>query len=136
VLPLDRSGRGAVAGQPVVVVGFPAGIEAMLAKTDAGAVRAVLESAGMSTARIAEALAERSLVRPSTTQGHIVDVTETDVVFDAATAQGGSGGPLLNRNGIVIGVTYGVLAHFSGNSFAVPIRGALPLVAQARNPSR
>lgn len=136
VLPLDRSGRGAVAGQPVVVVGFPAGIEAMLAKADAAVARTVLESAGTSTARISEALAERGLVRPSTTQGHIVDVTETDVVFDAATTQGGSGGPLLNRDGIVIGVTYGVLARFSGNSFAVPIRHALPLVTQARKPPR
>jgi S1-C subfamily serine protease/pSer/pThr/pTyr-binding forkhead associated (FHA) protein len=131
-LPLDRSGRGAVAGQPVVLVGFPAGIEALLAKADAGVARAVLESAGMSTGRIAEALAERGLVRPSTTQGHIADVTETDVVFDAPTTQGGSGGPLLNRNGIVIGVSYAVLSRFGGNSFAVPIRHALPLVARAR----
>jgi S1-C subfamily serine protease len=135
-LPLDRSGRGAVAGQPVVLVGFPAGIEAMLAKADAGVARAVLESAGTSAGRISEALAERGLVRPSTTQGHIADVTETDVVFDAPTTQGGSGGPLLNRNGIVIGVSYAVLSRFGGNSFAVPIRHALPLVAQARKPSR
>ena len=134
-LPLDRSGRGAVAGQSVVLVGFPAGIEAMLAKADAGVARAVLESAGTSPARISEALAERGLVRPSTTQGHIADVTESDVVFDAPTTQGGSGGPLLNRSGIVIGVSYAVLAHFGGNSFAVPIRHALPLVTQARKPS-
>ena len=136
VLPLDRGGQGAVAGQPVVLVGFPAGIEAMLAKADAGVARAVLESAGTSTARISEALAQRGLVRPSTTQGHIADVTASDVVFDAPTTQGGSGGPLLNRDGIVIGVTYAVLARFSGNSFAVPIRHALPLVTQARKASR
>ena len=135
-LPLDRSGRGAVTGQAVVLVGFPAGIEAMLAKADAGVARAVLESAGTSTGRISEALAERGLVRPSTTQGHIADVTETDVVFDAPTTQGGSGGPLLNRNGIVIGVSYAVLSRFGGNSFAVPIRHALPLVTQARKGSR
>jgi S1-C subfamily serine protease len=135
-LPLDRSGRGAVTGQSVVLVGFPAGIEAMLAKADAGVARSVLESAGTSTGRISEALAERGLVRPSTTQGHIADVTETDVVFDAPTTQGGSGGPLLNRNGIVIGVSYAVLSRFGGNSFAVPIRHALPLVTQARKPSR
>jgi S1-C subfamily serine protease len=131
-LPLDRSGQGAVTGQPVVLVGFPAGIEAMLAKTDAGAARAVLESAGTGTGRIAEELARRGLVRPSTTQGHIVDVTGTDVVFDAPTTQGGSGGPLLNRNGVVIGVSYAVLSRFAGNSFAVPIRHALPLVAEGR----
>jgi S1-C subfamily serine protease len=135
-LPLDRSGRGAVTGQAVVLVGFPAGIEAMLAKADAGVARAVLESAGTSTARISEALAERGLVRPSTTQGHIADVTETDVVFDAPTTQGGSGGPLLNRNGVVIGVSYAVLSRFGGNAFAVPIRHALPLVARARTPAR
>jgi S1-C subfamily serine protease len=135
-LPLDRSGRGAVTGQSVVLVGFPAGIEAMLAKADAGVARAVLESAGTSTSRISEALAQRGLVRPSTTQGHIADVTETDVVFDAPTTQGGSGGPLLNRSGVVIGVSYAVLSRFGGNSFAVPIRHALPLVTQARKASR
>jgi S1-C subfamily serine protease len=135
-LPLDRSGRGAVAGQAVVLVGYPAGIEAMLAKADADVVRAVLESAGTSTGRITEAMAERGLVRPSTTQGHIADVTETDVVFDAPTTQGGSGGPLLNRNGVVIGVSYAVLSHFGGNSFAVPIRHALPLLARAREAKR
>jgi serine protease Do len=131
-LPLDRSGRGAVTGQPVVLVGFPAGVEAILAKTDARLAQAVLESAGTDTGRIVEALAARGLVRPSTTQGHIVDVTESDVVFDAPTTQGGSGGPLLNRNGVVIGVCYAVLSRFAGNSFAVPVRRALPLLADGR----
>jgi S1-C subfamily serine protease len=125
-----------VTGQPVVLLGYPAGIEAMLAKADAGVVRAVLESAGTSTARVTEALAERGLIRPSTTQGHVADVTETDVVFDAPTTQGGSGGPLFNRNGIVIGVSYAVLSRFGGNAFAVPIRHALPLLARARTPPR
>jgi S1-C subfamily serine protease len=131
-VPLDRSGRGAVTGQPVVLVGFPAGVEAILAKTDAAVARSVLDGAGTDTGRIVEALAARGLVRPSTTQGHIVDVTDTDVVFDAPTTQGGSGGPLLNRNGVVIGVTYAVLSRFAGNSFAVPIGRALPLLPEGR----
>jgi len=128
-LPLDRTGKGAVTGQAVVLVGFPAGIEAMLAKIDAAEAREIVTGAGMSTGKISEALAARGLVRPSTTQGHIADITDTDVVFDAPTTQGGSGGPLLNRNGQVIGVAYAVLSRFGGNSFAVPVRRALPLVA-------
>ena len=128
-LPLDRTGKGAVTGQPVVLVGFPAGIEAMLAKIDATEAREILTTAGTSTGKICEVLAARGLVRPSTTQGHIADITDTDVVFDAPTTQGGSGGPLLNRNGQVIGVAYAVLSRFGGNSFAVPVRRALPLVA-------
>jgi S1-C subfamily serine protease len=138
-LPLDRAGSGAVAGRAVVVVGFPAGLEALLAKADAQVVQAVLESSGRSEARVTEALAERGLVRPSITQGHIADVTESDVVFDAPTTQGGSGGPLIDRNGVVIGVCYAVLSRFGGNSYAVPIRHALPLLAEARkkrSPSR
>ena len=128
-LPLDRSGKGAVTGQAVVLVGFPAGIEAMLAKIDAAEAREIVAGAGMSTGRLSEALAARGLVRPSTTQGHIADITDTDVVFDAPTTQGGSGGPLLNRNGQVIGIAYAVLSRFGGNSFAVPVRRALPLLA-------
>jgi S1-C subfamily serine protease len=128
-LPLDRTGKGAVIGQAVVLVGFPAGIEAMLAKIDAALAKQIVSDSGMNTGRITEALAARGLVRPSTTQGHIADITDTDVVFDAPTTQGGSGGPLLNRNGQVIGVAYAVLSRFGGNSFAVPVRRALPLVA-------
>jgi S1-C subfamily serine protease len=128
-LPLDRTGKGAVSGQAVVLVGFPAGVEAMLAKIDAAEAREIVTGAGMSTGKISEALAARGLVRPSTTQGHIADITDTDVVFDAPTTQGGSGGPLLNRNGQVIGVAYAVLSRFGGNSFAVPVRRALPLVS-------
>jgi serine protease Do len=127
-LPLDRRGSGAVAGQAVVLVGYPAGIEAILAKIDAKVAREIVTGAGMSSGRISERLAERGLVRPSTTQGHIADITETDVVFDAPTTQGGSGGPLLNRSGQVIGIAYAVLSRFGGNSFAVPVRRALPLV--------
>jgi S1-C subfamily serine protease len=128
-LPLDKSGKGAVTGQAVVLVGFPAGVEAMLAKIDSGVAREIVADSQMKTGRITEALARRGLVRPSTTQGHIADITETDVVFDAPTTQGGSGGPLLNRSGQVIGVAYAVLSRFGGNSFAVPVRRALPLVA-------
>ena len=131
-LPLDASGKGAVTGQAVVLVGFPAGIEAMLAKIDAGLARQIVTDSGTNTGRITEALAARGLVRPSTTQGHIADITDTDIVFDAPTTQGGSGGPLLNRNGQVIGVAYAVLSRFGGNSFAVPVRRALPLVASSK----
>ena len=49
-------------------------------------------------------------------------------MFDAPTTQGGSGGPILNRNGEVIAVEYAVLSKFGGNSFGVPIHYALDLL--------
>jgi S1-C subfamily serine protease len=127
-LPLDLGDHGAVPGQPVVVVGYPTGLEAILAKTDSSVVQEILSSQGTSNERITEALANRGLIRPSTTQGHIGDVTSTDVVFDAATTQGGSGGPVFNRNRRVIAVEYAMLPQFAGNSYGVPIRYALELI--------
>lgn len=129
VLPLDRSGRGAVAGQPVVVVGYPTGLEAILAKADTGVVQNILGAHGTNSERVAEALGRQGLIRPSTTQGHIGDVTKTDIVFDASTTQGGSGGPVFNKNGQVVAVEYAVLSKFRGNSFGVPIAYAVELLA-------
>jgi S1-C subfamily serine protease len=126
-LPLDVGGRGAVPGQPVVVVGYPTGLEAILAKTDGSVVQDILASQGTSTDRITEALSRRGLIRPSTTQGHIGDVTGTDIVFDAPTTQGGSGGPVFNKYGRVIAVEYAMLPQFAGNSYGVPVRYALEL---------
>jgi S1-C subfamily serine protease len=129
VLPLDRSGRPAVAGNPVVVLGYPAGLEALLAKAESTTVNDIVEGSGMSVSRIADGLAAQRLIRPSATQGHIGDVTKTDIVFDAQTTHGGSGGPVLDRNGQVIAVEYAVLTTFGGSSFGVPVRYALELLS-------
>jgi V8-like Glu-specific endopeptidase len=72
------------------------------------------------------------LIRPSTTQGHIGDVTKTDIVFDAATTLGGSGGPVFNTYGRVIAVEYAGLPLFSGNSYGLPVRFALELLRKPR----
>jgi hypothetical protein len=132
VIPLDRSGKGAVAGHPVVVLGYPTGIQAVLAKADSNVVKEVVAASGTSSERMTEALASKGLIRPSTTQGHIGDITNTDVVFDASTSQGGSGGPVFNRQGVVIAVEYAVLSKFEGNSFGVPIGYALELLDSSR----
>ena len=133
VLPLDASRRGAVPGQPVVVLGYPTGLEAILAKAEGSVVEQILSAQGTSNDRITEALSRRGLIRPSTTQGHIGDVTGTDIVFDAATTQGGSGGPVFNKHGRVIGVEYAMLPQFAGNSYGLPVRYALELIKRPRS---
>jgi S1-C subfamily serine protease len=126
VLALDLTGRGAVPGQPVVLLGYPTGLDALLAKADGSVVRQILSASV--THAVTESLGKAGLIRPTATQGHIGDVTGTDVVFDAPTTQGGSGGPVLNRNGEVIAVEYAVLTRFAGSSFGVPIGHALELL--------
>jgi S1-C subfamily serine protease len=131
-LPLAREFGSAVPGQPVVLLGYPAGLEAMLAKAESSVVKQILEAHGTSSDRLTEALASRGLIRPSSTQGHIGDVTKSDIVFDAATSQGGSGGPVFNRKGEVVAVEYALLSKFGGNSFGVPVSYALRLIDASR----
>jgi S1-C subfamily serine protease len=73
-------------------------------------------------------LAAQHLIRPTTTQGHIGDVLADKIVYDAATTSGGSGGPLFNREGKVIGVNFAILTDFGGSNLAVPVRYAHELV--------
>jgi S1-C subfamily serine protease len=131
-LPLARSRGGAIPGQPVVVLGYPAGLEAILAKAESSVVKQILEAHGTNSDRLTEALAHRGLIRPSATQGHIGDVTKSDIVFDAATSQGGSGGPVFNKNGEVVAVEYALLSKFGGNSFGIPVSYAFELIAASR----
>ena len=132
VLPLEQESKRTLPGQPVVVVGYPTGLEAILAKAESGVVRRILESHGTDSERVTLALSRQGLIRPSTTQGHIGDITRTDIVFDAPSAQGGSGGPVFNKFGQVIAVEYAVLQKFGGNSFGIPIAYARELLADGR----
>jgi S1-C subfamily serine protease len=136
VLPIDPSRRAAVPGRPVILVGYPTGLEAILAKADANVVQQILQTAGTSPERVTEALSRKGLVRPSTTQGHIGDVTKTDIVFDAPTTEGGSGGPVFSKEGVVIAVEYAVLSRFGGNAFGVPMWYAAELLKPPQNKPR
>jgi S1-C subfamily serine protease len=128
VLELDRAGRAAVAGRAVLLLGYPAGIEALVARADPKTVQEMVAAGPQDLNALADALARRNLIRPITTRGVIGDVQPHQITFDAQTTIGGSGGPLLDLQGRVVGVNFAVLRGFGGSNFAVPIRLALPLL--------
>jgi S1-C subfamily serine protease len=126
-LELDDRSTASIAGDPVVLIGYPTGIEGILARAGDDTTEKVTENAHQVT-QIVSRLAAQRLIRPTTTQGHIGDVLKDKIVYDAATTSGGSGGPLFNRDGKVIGVNFAVLNNFGGSNLAVPIRYADELV--------
>jgi S1-C subfamily serine protease len=126
-LELDDRAQASVTGDPVVLIGYPTGIEGILARAGSDVARGVAENAREVT-QIVSRLAAQDLIRPTTTQGHIGDVLKDKIVYDAATTSGGSGGPLFNREGKVIGVNFAMLNDFGGSNLAVPIRYADELV--------
>ncbi len=128
MLELDRTGRAAAAGRAVLLLGYPAGIEALVARADQKTVQELVAAGSPDLNRLAEELARRNLIRPLATRGFIGDVQPHQIIFDAQTTIGGSGGPLLDLEGRVVGVNFAVLRGFAGSNFAVPIRLALPLL--------
>jgi serine protease Do len=128
LLPIDSSKRAAVTGEPIVLMGYAAGLAGILARTDEDTAQQILTHSGGDVSEVMKELARRNLIRPIITQGHIGDVLPNKIVFDAQTTSGGSGGPLLNQQGKVIGVTYAVLQGFGGSNFGIPIRFSQPLL--------
>jgi S1-C subfamily serine protease/DNA-binding response OmpR family regulator len=130
LLELDERKDASVTGEPVVLIGYPTGIEGILARAGSDVAQKITENTSSSpnVTMIVSQLATQQLIRPTTTQGHIGDVLQDKIVYDAATTSGGSGGPLFNRSGKVIGVNFAILKGFGGSNLAVPVRYANALL--------
>jgi DNA-binding response OmpR family regulator/S1-C subfamily serine protease len=134
VLSIDAAKSAAATGEAVVSMGYATGLAAILARTDEESAQQILKSSGGDVGEVLKELAHRGLIRPTITQGHIGDILPDKIVFDAQTTSGGSGGPLFNEHGKVIGVTYAVLKGFGGSNFGIPIRFSQPLLVLKQAP--
>lgn len=128
LLTMDDSPKAAVSGQPVVLIGYPTGVDAILARTNDDALRSIAANTNGDANSLMNELAHRNLIRPVNTQGHIGDVLTDKIIYDAQTTSGGSGGPLFNAEGKVIAVNVAMLRDFGGSNFAIPVRYAKPLL--------
>ena len=113
--------RSAVSGGPVVLLGYPTALDAILARAGAETLQSIATASKGDPKQAMEELARRNLIRPVTTQGHIGDVLPDKIVYDAQTTSGGSGGPLFNNEGKVIGINFAMVREFGGSNFAIPV---------------
>ena len=113
--------RSPVSGGSVVLLGYPTGLDAILARTGEETLRSIAITTKGDPKEVMEELARRHLIRPVVTQGHIGDVLPDKIIYDAQTTSGGSGGPLFSSEGKVIGINFAMLRNFSGSNFAIPI---------------
>ncbi len=127
VLDIDDRMEASVTGDPVVLIGYPTGIDGILARAGSDEAQKIAGDT-QDVSKVMLRLASQQLIRPTTTQGHIGDVLKDKIVYDAATTSGGSGGPLFNRNGKVIGINFAILRDFGGSNLAVPARYARELL--------
>jgi len=128
ILPLAKS--SGAPGQLVTVIGYPMGIAGMVAKSPTGIYERMAYRHNDINA--ASELAALSLIRPSTTCGHLGDVVGDKLIYDAPTAHGGSGGPVFNTKGEVIGVNSAYMDGFSGGTLGVSVDSLRPLLQEAQ----
>lgn len=127
VLPLSQRDPHELRGQRLMLLGYPTGLAALLARADSEISSAALAEAHDTTTLI-DALSHRHAIAPVITHGTLSDVTGRQLIYDAVTTAGGSGGPVFGLDGEVIGVNFAVLRDFQGSNFGVPIRFVRPLL--------
>src|SRR5271157_3748613 len=128
LLPLAKG--IATPGELVTVIGYPMGIAGMVAKSPSGIYQRLAYRHNDISA--ASELAALSLIRPSATWGHLGDVVGDKLIYDAPTAHGGSGGPVFNAKGEVIGVNSAYMDGFSGGTLGVSVESLRPLLEEAQ----
>jgi S1-C subfamily serine protease len=134
ICPMSEEDPTSIIGEPVVLLGYPTGVDGLLQRIDENEKREALRGHDMSAPGVAAALASRNLIRPLTTTGTVSDALPGRIVHTGQTTEGGSGSPLFDREGRVIAINSAILASidsgqsFGGSNFAVPIKVAFELL--------
>lgn len=122
------------AGQTVIVLGYPTGFDALLARLSSPGAQSVAQDGGGSLEEIALTMAQQGLIWPIGTRGMCGRVSEDAIIYDAPTAIGGSGGPVLGLDGRVVAINTALMRGFSGTNFGIPVQAGLTLLEQAQKP--
>jgi len=128
--PLGLAPQPPRVGESVSVLAYPMGVTGMVAKSPALVYERL--SSHPDDADTAGELAALSLIRPSATFGHIGDVSGDKLIYDAPTARGGSGGPVLNMRGEVVGINSAYIDGFSGGTLGITATELVPLIESAK----
>ena len=120
VLPLNLAATSPFPGDEVVVMGYPTGIRALLARSDPALVAEILGAGRSDFWSVARRLAEGGHIAPLATRGIVGQVTAATVVYDAETTMGGSGGPVIGQDGTIVAINAAILTEFSGSNLGVP----------------
>jgi len=130
---LELSDETVPLGTEVIVLGYPAGMQALLARADPAFLEKTFQGGPLDFWETAKRLAEAGYVTPLSTVGVVGQSTSTTLVYDAETTHGGSGGPVLGLDGKVLAVNAAIIPGFGGSNLGVPAAYALELMAHARS---
>ncbi len=128
--PIPLAAEHPEAGDEVLLLGFPTGLRALIARAEEDFVDRLFDDASVDGWQLVERLAEHGHISPLATRGMVGHTDDVNIVYDAETATGGSGGPLLNLAGEAVAVNAALLPRFGGSNLGVPIAEVRALLAQ------
>jgi S1-C subfamily serine protease len=107
-------------GDEVLVMGYPLGVEGIIARAGMDATEQIRESTDLDYWKVMDLLADSGDIKPLSTRGIVSQYSTKTVAYDAETTVGGSGGPVLDVNGRVIAINTSVMEGFGGSNLGVP----------------
>ncbi len=119
-------------GDDVIVLGYPTGIRALLARAGESFMEELRSKGNLDFWTTARHLAEQGRIGPLATRGIVGQVSAEAVVYDAETTSGGSGGPVIDINGEVVAINSAILPEFGGSNLGVPAAQVRSLLTRVR----
>ncbi|MBN4083182.1 trypsin-like peptidase domain-containing protein, partial [bacterium AH-315-B06] len=118
-------------GEEVIVMGYPTGLRSMLAQSGEDFIEELQKTEDLGFWSVAARLSERGYVAPLASRGIVSQATSATIVYDAETTHGGSGGPVLDINGLVVAVTAAILPEYGGSNLGVPVTKVRALLEES-----
>jgi len=126
--PLVLSARQPRPGDEIILLGYPAGVNALLARASEEFINQLKIRTDFDVWQLIQELANHRLIQPLASRGIIAQVTDDIVAYDAETTRGGSGSPVLLLTGEVAAINSAILSDFGGSNIGVPVKFAQMLL--------
>ena len=120
-------------GEEVIVIGYPTGIRSMLAQAGHAFIKKLQKERETDFWNVAARLAAAGRIVPLASRGIVGRTSQETIVYDAETTYGGSGGPVLDINGLVVAINTAILPEYGGSNLGVPVGELRRLIAEVRS---
>lgn len=122
-------------GTDLVAMGYPTGLRSLLARTSPAFLAELRAQEGIDFWTMGERVADAGGITPLASRGIVAQSAPDALLFDAETTHGGSGGPLMDLSGAVIGIQSAIIPDFGGSNIAIPAARIREFVSTANGGS-